>query len=194
MNHDCRPNAAYFWDEELLTHYVHAVRDIHPGEEITITYIDNEKDRETRMRRLEKNWGFKCSCAACTAHAHLAAESDNRLYQITGVAKTLDDWTSTSSATPEVAELLISLYQQERLDASLATAYKYAAETYSSFGKKWEAVKYARLSVELGMLDKGFRHGDVTEMRKMSEEPEMTWSWNKRSGSRGMGCGCAHSH
>lgn len=194
MNHDCRPNAAYFWDEELLTHYVHAIRDIYPGEEITITYIDNEKDRETRMRRLEKNWGFKCSCAACTAHAHLAAESDNRLYQITGVAKTLDDWTSTSPATPEVAELLISLYQQERLDASLATAYKYAAETYSSFGKKWEAVKYARLSVEMGMLDKGFRHGDVTEMRKMSEEPEMTWSWNKRSGSRGKGCGCAHSH
>jgi hypothetical protein len=93
-----------------------------------------------------------------------------------------------------VAELLVTLYQQERLDASLATAYKYAAETYSSFGKKWEAVKYARLSVEMSMIDKGFRHADTKEMKKMVESPEMTWSWNKRVGLSGKSCGCKHAH
>jgi hypothetical protein len=106
----------------------------------------------------------------------------------------LDDWTSSSSATPEIAELMISLYTQERLDASLATAYKYAAEAHSSFGKKWEAMRYARLSVEMSMLDKGFRDGDVVEMKKMNENPEMTWSWKKRVGLSGKGCGCRHSH
>jgi hypothetical protein len=194
LNHDCRPNAAYFFDEEMMTHYVHAIRDIIPGEEITITYIDNEKDRKTRMSRLEKNWGFECSCAACTAHPNFLAESDSRLYQITDLAKILDDWTSTSAATPEIAELMVTLYIQERLDASLATAYKYAAEVYSSFGKKWEAIKYARLSVEMSMLDKGFRDGDVREMKKMAENPEMTWSWKKRVGVSGKGCGCGHAH
>jgi hypothetical protein len=194
LNHDCRPNAAYFFDEEMMTHYVHAIRDIIPGEEITITYIDNEKDRTTRMSRLEKNRGCKCSCAACTAHPSFLAESDSRLYQITDLAKILDDWTSTSAATPEIAELMVTLYVQERLDASLATAYKYAAEVYSSFGKKWEAIKYARLSVEMSMLDKGFRDGDVREMKKMAESPEMTWSWKKRMGASGKGCGCGHAH
>ncbi|KAH7070129.1 hypothetical protein FB567DRAFT_564860 [Paraphoma chrysanthemicola] len=194
LNHDCRPNAAYFWDEQMMTHYVHAIRDIQPGEEITITYIDNEKDRKTRMKRLQKSWGFKCSCSACTANPSLTAESDNRLYQITELARILDNWTPASKATPEVAELLISLYEQERLDASLATAYKYAAEVHSSFGKKWEAIKYARLSVELSMLDKGFRDGDVREMQKMATNPEMTWSWKKRVGSSGKGCGCGHAH
>jgi hypothetical protein len=194
LNHDCRPNAAYFFDEEMMTHYVHAIKEIHPGEEITITYIDNEKDRTTRMRRLKKNWGFECSCSTCTAHAKIVEESDSRLYQITSLAKALDDWTSTTPATPEIAELLISLYQQERLDASLATAYKYAAEVYSSFGKKWEAIRYARLSVEMSTLDKGFRDGDVNAMKKMIEEPEMTWSWMKRVGSSGKGCGCGHAH
>ncbi|KAH7069627.1 hypothetical protein BKA63DRAFT_535816 [Paraphoma chrysanthemicola] len=194
LNHDCRPNAAYFWDEQMMTHFVHAIREIHPGEEITITYIDNEKDRKTRMKRLEKSWGFKCSCSACTANPSLTAESDSRLYQITELARILDNWTPSSRATPEVAELLVSLYEQERLDASLATAYKYAAEVYSSFGKKWEAMKYARLSVELSMLDKGFRDGDVREMQKMTTSPEMTWSWKKRVGSSGKGCGCAHAH
>jgi hypothetical protein len=194
MNHDCRPNAAYFWDEEMMTHYVHAIRDIQPGEEITITYIDNEKDRNTRTSRLEKNWGFKCGCSSCTAHPNFVAESDSRLYQITDLAKILDDWTSSSSATPEIAELLVSLYVQERLDASLGTAYKYAAEVHSSFGNKWEAMKYARLSAEMNMLDKGFRDGDVSEMKKMSENPEMTWSWKKRMGLGGKGCGCGHAH
>ncbi|KAH8711896.1 hypothetical protein GQ44DRAFT_429944 [Phaeosphaeriaceae sp. PMI808] len=193
LNHDCRPNAAYFFDEEMMTHYLHAVRDILPGEEITITYIDNEKDKKTRMAKLEKNWGFKCACSTCTAHKSLAVESDSRLYQITDVVQILDDWTSTSMATPEVAELLISLYVQERLDASLGLAYKHAAETYSSFGKKWEAIKYARLSAEMSMLDKGFRDGDVQEMKKMGENPEMTWSWKKRVGLN-KGCGCGHAH
>jgi hypothetical protein len=194
LNHDCRPNAAYFWDENMMTHYIHAIRDIQAGEEITITYIDNEKDRKTRNTRLEKNWGFKCDCSTCTAHANFIAESDSRLYQITDLAVALDDWTSSSSATPKIAELMVSLYIQERLDASLATAYKYAAEVHSSFGNKWEAIKYARLSVEMSMLDKGFNDADTKEMKKMVESPEMTWSWNKRVGSSGKGCGCKHAH
>lgn len=193
LNHDCRPNAAYFFDEETMTQYVHAIRDIHPGEEITITYIDNEKDRKTRLSRLE-NWGFQCNCLSCTAHSSLTGESDRRLYQITDLAQTLDDWTASSSASPAVAEMLISLYVQERLDASLGTAYKYAAETYSSFGKKWEAMKYARLSVEMSMLDKGFRDNDVAEMKKMAVDPMTTWSWNKRVGLAGRGCSCGHGH
>lgn len=193
LNHDCRPNAAYFFDEETMTQYVHAIRDIQPGEEITITYIDNEKDTKTRLSRLQ-NWGFQCNCLSCTAHSSLTEESDRRLYQITDLAQTLDDWTASSSATPAVAEMLISLYVQERLDASLGTAYKYAAETYSSFGKKWEAMKYARLSIEMSMLDKGFRDGDVAAMKKMAASPETTWSWNKRLGLAGHGCGCGRAH
>lgn len=193
MNHDCRPNAAYAWDENTLTHYVHAIRTIQPGEEITITYIDNEKDRARRVQRLQRNWGFVCGCSSCTAHPALVQESDSRLYQITDLVRILDDWTAESGATPEVAELLVSLYMQERLDASLATAYKHAAEVYSSFGKKYEAMGYARLSAEMSMLDKGFTDGDVKEMRKMSVDPEMTWSWKKRVGSMG-GCTCGHGH
>jgi hypothetical protein len=193
LNHDCRPNAAYFWDESTMSHYVHAIRDIMPGEEITITYVDNEQERAKRVRKLERNWGFQCGCSSCTAHPQMVHESDTRLHQIHALSKILDDWTATSGATPEVAELLISLYQQERLDASLATAYKHAAEVYSSFGRKYEAIRYARLSTEMSILDKGFADGDVREMRKMSSKPEMSWSWNKRVGLKG-GCGCGKSH
>ena len=195
MNHDCRPNAAYFWDTRTMTHYVHAIQDILPGEELTISYIDSEKDRARRMKLLKRNWGFQCSCSACTAHPELVAESDSRLHQIASLYKALDDWTPNTSATPQAAELLISLYQQERLHTSLATAYKYAAEVYSSFGKKYEAMRYARLSTEMSMLDKGFGEVDVKEMREMSSRPELSWSWKKRVSMGGKGgCGCGHEH
>jgi hypothetical protein len=195
LNHDCRPNAAYFFDERTLTHYVHAIRPIHPGEEITITYINNELPRARRIHGLEKSWGFKCSCSTCTAHPALAAESDARLEQIASLqSDILNDWTESSSATPATAELLISLYKQERLDASLATAYQHAAEVYSSFGMKWEAVRYARLSVDMSMLDKGWGDKDVAEMKKMIAEPEKSWSWKKRVSVKSGGCGCGKNH
>jgi hypothetical protein len=37
FNHDCRPNSQYFFDMRSMVQYVHAIRDIVPGEEITIT-------------------------------------------------------------------------------------------------------------------------------------------------------------
>jgi hypothetical protein len=124
----------------------------------------------------------------------LASESDARLEQIAKLQQdVLNDWTESSSATPATAELLISLYKQERLEASLGTAYKHAAEVYSSFGMKWEAVRYARLSVEMNMLDKGWGDKDVALMKKMIAQPEMTWSWRKRVGGK-RGCGCAKGH
>jgi hypothetical protein len=193
LNHDCRPNAAYFFDEKTLTHFVHALRPIYPGEEITITYTNNELPRMHRMENLETHWGFKCACSSCTAHPSLVMESDSRLKQIAYLLEALNDWTEASTATPSVVELLVSLYEQERLQAGLSTAYKHAAEVYSSFGKKWEAMRYARLSVEMSMLDKGFTDGDVNEMRRMSKEPELTWSWKKRVGIKG-GCGCGKGH
>lgn len=192
INHDCRPNAAYFFDAATLTHRIHAIRHIYPGEEITITYINNEVARDTRIRRLSNGWGFKCSCSSCSAHPRLVAESDARLEQMDEVKKVLNDWSDTSSATPAHAELLVSLYKQERLHAGLSTAYQHAAEVHSSFGMKWEAVRYARLSLEWSMLDKGWGDRDVVAMTHMATEPESTWSWNRRLSLKTCGCGNSH--
>jgi hypothetical protein len=37
FNHDCRPNSQYFFDQRSMVQYIHATRDIVPGEEVTIT-------------------------------------------------------------------------------------------------------------------------------------------------------------
>ncbi len=40
MNHDCRANANYYFDLESLSQKVYAVKDIFPGEELTVGYIE----------------------------------------------------------------------------------------------------------------------------------------------------------
>ncbi|KAL6694819.1 hypothetical protein J3F84DRAFT_349099 [Trichoderma pleuroticola] len=120
LNHDCRPNAAYFFDKETLTHYVHAITDIAPGTEITITYIDPHMSRENRLKKLSSLWGFHCSCSLCSLHSDLAHESDERLGQINTIRERLEDW---ESAPPQMALALISLYEQERMHASSSSAY-----------------------------------------------------------------------
>ena len=45
-----------------------ALRQIHPGEEISISYIDEEAPLEERRQELA-DYGFACRCGKCTAEA-----------------------------------------------------------------------------------------------------------------------------
>lgn len=40
LNHACRPNSDYFFDDATLSHNVFAARKVEPGEELTVTYSE----------------------------------------------------------------------------------------------------------------------------------------------------------
>jgi hypothetical protein len=80
MNHDCRPNAEYYFDPTTFAQHVHAARPIAAGEEITISYIEYVlrcmcsgkrpmlismsspiQTRQDRLDRLDNSWHFPCS-------------------------------------------------------------------------------------------------------------------------------------
>ena len=180
LNHDCRPNAQYHFDTETLTHHVQALRTISPGEELTVTYIDPVQTRQRRQEELHWNWGFKCSCSSCTQANAVAAASDTRIRQISALTKHLSDRSADSRATPQMAELLISLYEQERVLAPIAEAYAFAAREYNAVGEGYLAMKYASLAVEAGLLYEGSQYSNVMDMRKLLEEPSKHWSWKFR--------------
>ncbi|XP_027170995.1 histone-lysine N-methyltransferase ATXR2 [Coffea eugenioides] len=66
MNHSCNPNAKAFKREEdrdgqaVLV----ALQPIHKGEEVTISYIDEELPYEERQSLLA-DYGFRCRCPKC---------------------------------------------------------------------------------------------------------------------------------
>ncbi|KAK9414204.1 hypothetical protein SUNI508_02303 [Seiridium unicorne] len=184
MNHDCRPNADYYFDPNTFTQHIHAVRPIAAGEEITISYIDTVQTREDRLARLDLLWHFPCSCSSCTQNEHMTNASDARIHQIQEIRKQLRDWEPQSQATPAMAELLVSLYQQERLWTLLPEAYTYAAIEYNGAGEPWLATKYARLAIQHGLAAGGPRDSDVNEMMKLARDPWQHWSWMLRTTKR----------
>jgi hypothetical protein len=66
LNHMCVPNAQANLHPLTSRLNVHALRDIPPGEEICISYLDETGllGREERAQALA-GWGFACACSAC---------------------------------------------------------------------------------------------------------------------------------
>ena len=73
-NHSCLPNAHVFKREADTTGaaVVLALRDISPGEEVTLSYVDEGAPWAQRAEALAE-YGFACACDKCGAEA-LAAD------------------------------------------------------------------------------------------------------------------------
>ena len=65
LNHSCAPNCevAYIDDSKVI---VVVKRDVKPGEELTISYVDTELSQAQREEELREVYGFVCKCRRCT--------------------------------------------------------------------------------------------------------------------------------
>ncbi|CAA7395350.1 unnamed protein product [Spirodela intermedia] len=63
-NHDCDPNAHILWIDNMDAK-LKVLRDIEPGEELRICYIDASMDWEARQSLLYHGFGFQCRCSRC---------------------------------------------------------------------------------------------------------------------------------
>ncbi|KAJ6472933.1 hypothetical protein C8R47DRAFT_1145764 [Mycena vitilis] len=71
VNHKCRtpeanPNAVYTWNYETKEEELRALKDIHEGQEIEVTYLELENvTDEEPLQFLQSKFGFVCSCPGC---------------------------------------------------------------------------------------------------------------------------------
>ncbi|KAK1833205.1 hypothetical protein QBC39DRAFT_402309 [Podospora conica] len=68
FNHSCNNNAVRAWNPTIGAYTVHAVTDIEPGEEITLSYLPrgHYPNSRTRAKYLKKFLDFICHCWLCT--------------------------------------------------------------------------------------------------------------------------------
>lgn len=144
--------------------------------------------RAARQRRLSHIWHFDCTCSLCSMPAPQVAASDDRISQIKELREELADYRPSSRATPQMAELIISMYEQERAWGTLTEAYTLAAIEWNGVGEAWTATKYARLAIEHGLATNWEESGDVMQMKKLVADPWSHWSWMLRTRKR-MGWG-----
>ncbi|KAI6083045.1 SET domain-containing protein [Hypoxylon rubiginosum] len=176
FNHDCRPNIHYRINN--MTHTTVAARDIAPGEELTISYIELMLSREERRSRLRK-WGFECSCSHCNVSDKEAAESDARLQKIAELESALENFNETV-VTADTGAQAAALYEMERLHTYLGAAYTRAALNYALFGEEEKARVLARAAAEALEREFGPDSADARAMRVLAENPRKHWTWGKR--------------
>src|SRR5690606_28860596 len=64
MNHSCAPNALLHVNGAKAS--VLALKVVHPGDEITVCYVDPDLPVEHRRKELKERWFFDCMCERCT--------------------------------------------------------------------------------------------------------------------------------
>ncbi|KAI1814188.1 hypothetical protein GGS20DRAFT_549731 [Poronia punctata] len=176
MNHDCRPNMHYRIENMTITSL--AARDIHPGEELNVSYINvflTSKERKERIRQ----WGFECACSLCQAPRNETAASDRRLRRIGQLKDDLNNFKEIKVTADTGAEY-VALHEQEGLHAHLGSAYTRAALNFALFGDETRAREYARRAVEELEMEKGPGCADAKAMRGLAENPKAHWTFGKR--------------
>lgn len=179
LNHACAPNAQYYLDPTLLTHFVHITRPVKKGEEITISYTSPLDPTHMRQQHLEQGFHFSCTCARCTDHER----TDAVLQHVQSLQSALNDWSSTSggSANPDLAEELLDIYREEGLEGFMDVPYGFAALAYNAVGDEETAVEYAKRAEELILLKDGRWAPNLAMMTELLRDPRGHWSFGRRS-------------
>ncbi|OCL09201.1 SET domain-containing protein [Glonium stellatum] len=175
INHSCRPNAAYFWNQRLGKRIVYAAREIKEGEEILVSYIPLLMTKAERAMRLNQ-YGFKCDCDACAASMGDTVVSDSRRAEIRRLMESLESDLSAEVGSGVVAKRkaqrlvneclkLVSLVEAEQLVDYYAQAYRLASSSHAR-AELWEQGAYWALkSLEFREMADEFSP-EAYEMRK----------------------------
>lgn len=144
---------------------------------------DAEYSFAERQHAIHLSWGFACQCSICRQPKTHVAASDERLALIKKLKDSLNDWSEIKPDRAQMAETLITLYEQERLDVPIATAYEAAAYAYAIKGDEMRARKYAALSVESMTILYGADHPLTLDLEVMMLNPKdhRTWLYDENA-------------
>lgn len=114
FNHDCNPNCTCRYDDAAGTSTITAVRQIHPGLELTLSYGVDAILAPTKSRqRFLENWGFECACSVCMA---CDATSDERRAKLDRLLSSFSDRGGPGGIRDERGhEEMFSLFHLENL-------------------------------------------------------------------------------
>ncbi|KAF2251968.1 SET domain-containing protein [Trematosphaeria pertusa] len=177
INHACRPNAYYRFDDFTLNFDVFALRDIKPGEELTFTYGFSYQPREARLDALENHWGFTCTCPLCTANSTVIAASDERLKKINEIKAVLP---TEQKDIPQMLGLLpelIGLMEEEDLIIELPMYEEIMAYTWSSFGIEDRAKYWAERAREHWAVLAGPESWEAKRTGQLENDVKGHYTW-----------------
>lgn len=144
---------------------------------LTSSDTDAESEYDERQQAITASWGFACSCSICRQPADHINLSDKRLRLIKSLKDELNNWTEPLSQRAQKAELLIDLYNQERLLTTISTGYEAAAYAYSVEGNEAMTQLYAAKAVDALTIMYGGEHELTMDLETMMLNPKEHRTW-----------------
>ncbi|KAF2451651.1 SET domain-containing protein [Karstenula rhodostoma CBS 690.94] len=142
INHACQPNANAKFIPRTLLMEIRALRDIPPGQEITISYGKVDLKYAERQRLYNENWGFKCTCNLCASGIYKIAESDWRRERFAQLHDQLETLTAETYDTERIIQWeneVFEISETEGLEVLVTEDMERMAYVYASLRKQSEA-------------------------------------------------------
>ncbi|KAE9407491.1 SET domain-containing protein [Gymnopus androsaceus JB14] len=162
-NHDCSPNANYFFSFSTFSGGLRAITDIEIGEEITIMYTNLLEPRALRKASLEANYFFTCSCKACTADAVTARASDARRVQLSQMIRRLENGPRSSSPSLRELQDMLQAADTEGLGATYAQLLFYGSGRVMALGKTQLGMEWLQKAKKLYLNSEG-EHSSIYKL------------------------------
>jgi hypothetical protein len=162
INHACRPNAHARFIPKTLLMEIKALRDIKPGEEISISYGKVDMKHLDRQKLYKEGWGFTCTCELCAADAYGIKGSDQRRTQFGRLREKLNAITAETYDAQQIIaweNQVFEISEKEGFEVLIAEDYERMAYVHSGLGSLQEARAWARKAknslVEWTIVDGG---------------------------------------
>ncbi|KAK0672101.1 hypothetical protein QBC41DRAFT_268860 [Cercophora samala] len=184
VNHACRPNAHYSWNERTGRLTVHALRDVEDRQEITVSYITQGKPRQARQEFLRDCFFFDCACELCSLPPVERDMSDLRLLEVA----VIEDQLGRGSGSFHYGRALALLWEMFRVlevegvwDQSIPKAYFVAFQIACMYGDETRARVFAERALEARVSMEGEDSPEVVRLRGYVEHPSLLASWQLRA-------------
>ncbi|KAI7921488.1 hypothetical protein M9X92_005379 [Pyricularia oryzae] len=165
INHACSPNSFSRFHPSDLTMDVGAMRDIMPGEEITISYIPLGLPSSHRAGQI-RAWGFACTCQLCStpAERHLSDQYRERLGGLRGRLMHAHEELAAAEVHA-IAEEMMDVVEMEGVMPQLGAYCETVAQVLLAKGDGRGALRYLRMSLDAWLLYGGEDHAHVPNVR-----------------------------
>lgn len=211
INHACRPNSLWRFNDYTLALEVFALEDIRPGEEITLSCKSNhtgplhshivlkmrqdgfeQRSFRRRIRSIEENLGFTCHCQLCSSDADSIDASNERLSEIKALKSVLPNDPEDSPQLIALLPKLISQLEEEGLIFERPRYEEILAYTWSSFGIEERARYWAGRARRHWAVIAGKDSWEQRRCRELEENVTGHSTWMTWKGDPWEGVGQGH--
>ncbi|KAA8892875.1 hypothetical protein FN846DRAFT_608802 [Sphaerosporella brunnea] len=174
FNHSCVPNAGYRWNKDAQKLEVRAHEEIQEGEEIVLSYLNDDMSRAARQESLLRRYRFQCQCPACGLVGPAAVADDQLRTEARRLAEAVRNcelMVSNPARLLKHYQDLINVRKRLKQTWGIPQVYHDAFLVCVVNGDLARAKVFIRLHIELRERI-GYGHGVDAQMRELVEHPE----------------------